>query len=402
MALDAPHISAEARLVYRSASRRGSDAEVAALVAAVTDWGRVVALAEREVATSALWRTLKPPTATAVPDGVPTVVTDHLRRSAMVSDFRMQMLAQRLQSTVATFRAAGIPVLLLKGAAVGAVVDPTFRTRPMTDLDVLISRDDIVRARAALLSCGWAETSDTVLLELLQDHHHLPPFVDAQNPGTRLELHIAALPLDHRFALDDAELWRSSAAAGAPFLGARVPSAELFVLHACIHFGWAHTMAFGAWRTFRAISAYLEGAPIDWDRFVALAERTRAASVCHWTLRLGAHLAGLPVPARVLDRLEPPVLDELHAALERHFIVGIAPGEGVACPSVWLTHRLWRLAIRPGWSGLGADLRWDPEQRWDRARGIASTETRAQRLERHLSSISDWQQFLTRTILRRS
>jgi hypothetical protein len=161
-------------------------------------------------------------------------------------------------------------------------------------------------------------------------------------------------------------------------------------------------MAFGAWRTFRAISAYLDGAPIDWDRFIALAERTRAASVCHWTLRLGAHLAGLPVPARVLDRLEPPVLDELHAALERHFIVGIAPGEGVACPSVWLTHRLWRLAIRPGWSGLGADLRWDPEQRWDRARGIASTETRSQRLERHLASISDWRQFLTRTILRRS
>jgi hypothetical protein len=293
MALDAPHISAEARLVYRSAAPRGSAAEVAALVAAVTDWGRVVLLAEREVATSALWRMLKPSTATAVSDGVPTVVADHLRRSAMVSDFRMQMLAQRLQSTVAAFRAAGIPVLLLKGAAVGAVVDPTFRTRPMTDLDVLISRDDIARARVALLGCGWAETSDTVLLELLQDHHHLPPFVDAQNPGTRLELHVAALPLDHRFALDDAELWRSSFAAGGPVLGARAVPRRARAITGTLRAARVHPFRMGAYDGVRGM------ADVPCDQCVSGWRADRLGPV-HRARR--AHACGVGLPLDVAPR----------------------------------------------------------------------------------------------------
>jgi Uncharacterised nucleotidyltransferase len=398
---DAALLSAEARLVYRSAIRAVPPHEVAALARAVDNWPRVVVLAEREVATAALWRMLRTLDDATLDTTVPVDVVTHLRRSTMVSDFRMQQLSRRLQDVVAGFNAAEIPVLLLKGAAVGALTDPSFRSRPMTDLDVLIAREDVPRARPVLLATGWPETTDPVLLEMLQDQHHLPHFVDPQMPGVRLELHVASLPVDHSFALSDRELWSTSREAAAPFAGARIPSPEWFVLHACIHFGWAHTMRFGVWRTIRAIDAYLDGAGLDWDRFVALAERTRAASVCHWTLRLAARLSGLAVPTRVLDRLEPPALAELQQALERHFLAGIVPGEGVACPSVWLSRQFWYLAIRPSWSGLGRDLRWDPERRWDRARGTLSTESRAAQIARHLASFQEWRRFLSRTFFAR-
>ena len=102
-------------------------------------------------------------------------------------------------------------------------------------------------------------------------------------------------------------------------------------------------------------------------------------------------------PKHAKDQRSP----EVQHALERHFIAGIVPGEGVACPSVWLSRHLWYLAIRPSWSGLGRDVRWDPERRWDRARGTLSTETRAAQIARHLASFREWRRFLARTFFAR-
>ena len=214
-------LSAECRLVFRSADPSCAPAELAALAAEVQDWERALFVAEREMATASLWRGLRD-SAAALPVGV----AEHLKKSAMVSDFRMQHLSQRLQATARVLGERGIPFLLLKGAAVGAIVDPTFRSRPMSDIDLLVQRADTARARDAVIASGWPLTTDPVLLELLKDAHHLPHFVDPQLPGVRLELHVELMPDDHSFAFSEAELWADARPAGEPFIGASVPSRD--------------------------------------------------------------------------------------------------------------------------------------------------------------------------------
>ena len=387
-------LSPECRLVFRSADVTCAPTELAAIAGEVQDWERAVFIAEREMATANLRRGLC--------DGgavLPAGVAAHLKKSAMVSDFRMQHLSQRLQGTARVLGERGIPFLLLKGAAVGALIDPTFHHRPMSDIDVLVHREDTARARDAVIASGWPLTTDPVLLELLNDAHHLPHFVDPQLPGVRLELHVSLLPADNPFAFSEAEMWREASAAPQTFAGARVPSPTHLVLHSCVHFAWQHTMRFGAWRTFRTVSALTNAPGFDWDALVRAALAAKAGTSCYWTLRLAERLCGIAPPAGVLARFAPPTPVWVRDALERHFVAGIALGEMPESPSVKLTRLLWRAALRPTWSGHRAPGRADPQQRWAHAHGTASTETATERVSRHLSGYREWWGFFTDTLL---
>jgi hypothetical protein len=389
--------SPEARLVFRSADPRCADAELARLAADVTDWERCVLLAEHELATASLWRALRDAGAE-----LPAPVAEHLRRTAMFGDFRMQQLALRLQETVAAFAALGVPVVLLKGAALGALVDPTFRLRPMTDIDLLARPDDLARARAALVQAGWDETADPALRELLgSDHHHLPPFLDPRLPGLRVELHRSIFPSDHSFAFDESHLLRDARPAPAPFAGALVPSLEHLLLHACIHFAWQHSMHFGAWRTFRLAGAVVGARDFSWERFAATAHVAKAATSCYWTLRLAQRMSGLEVPVDVLERLAPPTAEFLRAALERHFIAALVPDEAPMSPSLGMSRLLWRLALRPRWSGHRAPRRWESDLEWRRVRMGDLPEPALARVRRHAAGARAWWEFLSTTLLGR-
>jgi Uncharacterised nucleotidyltransferase len=386
--------SPEAKLVFRTAALQCDGAEYAALVGAVGDWERCVFLADREMAASSLARAIRESGASP-----PEAVTDHLRRAMMFGDFRMQLLAHRLRETTRALAEAGVPVMLLKGAAVGALWDPTFRLRPMSDLDILIRREDVAKASSAVRSAGWEQTSDGRLIELLADgHQHLPPFFDARLPGARLEVHVSLFPADHPFALEDAELWRDASPAPAPFTGALVPSAEHLLLHACIHFAWQHALLFGAWRSFRVVAVALGIPGFSWTRFVALARATRAATACYWTLRLAERMCAIPVPASALSALAPPTAELVRNALERHIIASLVPGESPPSPSLGLSRLLWRAALRPRWSGHPRADRFAADERWHRALEGEPPASLADRLRRHAGGVRRWLDFVSHTL----
>lgn len=386
-------LSPECRLVFGSADVVPDVAALRSCVTSSIDWQRVVMLAETERAVPVLWRALRD---ADVP--LPAIVADRLRGSAMVHDFRMQRLAGRLATTIACFHARGIPVVLLKGAALAATRYGAFTDRPMSDADLLVHPEDAPRAAQAVIDSGWPRTTDPALLELLQAHHHLPPFLDPEPTGLRIELHTDILPPDSPFVLTARDLWEESVAAPAPFAGARVPSATHLLLHAATHFAWSHTMRFGAWRTFRDVSMLLrEGA--GGRHIVARARAARAVTSLYWTLRLARRLARIPVADELLVALEPPTPAPLRDAVERHFVSGIAFGEGPMCPSSRLDHWLWLAALRPGWSGHPTSGRSDPEHRWARARGTFVDETGTARLGRHARGIRHWWHFATRTLI---
>ena len=391
-----PPLSPECRLVFAAAHTAPDTALIAELVNVPLNWARVITLAEQERATPTLWRAIE----RAAPGGrsLPTAAIEHLRRSAMVYDFRMLRLGSRLQLTLAELESRGTPVLLLKGAALATTVHRGFTDRPMTDVDMLVRLADVRAARDALIDSGWPETTDPVLLTLLQDEHHLPHFVDTEPTGLRIELHTMLLPPDQPFALDESLVWQSARPAPPPFASALVADREFLLLHACLHFAWSHMMHFGAWRTFRDVSALVRDPAFDWDLFVERARDCKGLTSCYWTLRVAARMTGVVIPERVMRVLAPPTLEPVRRVLERHFITLIAPGEAPPCPSIKVARALWLAALRPRWSGHARAGRFDPDHRWEHARGTASTETFVQRVVRHAGGIRHWWDFAIRTL----
>lgn len=82
-----------------------------------------------------------------------------------------QVRSRVLREILAAFQADEIPALVLKGAALSHLVYPESCMRPMSDLDILIPRPGVWRARQALARLGFDVPfpPDGKLF-----HHHLP------------------------------------------------------------------------------------------------------------------------------------------------------------------------------------------------------------------------------------
>jgi len=379
-------LSPEAQLLLLTAGGERNDGAIRKLLAEPLDWAKLSWLAEQERATPVLWRRLR--STGPLPEGA-----EALHRMAMVSEFRMSHLEARLLSALDTLRAAKTEVVLLKGAALALTVYGSFVERPMSDVDLLVSRGDALRARDALLAAGWESRGDADAA-FYEGHHHLPPLVDGLGTGTSLELHTSLFFEGHPFALTSEDIRRRADRVLVRGHTALVPSVHDQLLHLCLHFAWSHMMATGAWRAFRDLDALVRTGRVDWPEFTQLARESRGGSACYWTFRLARALAGIEVPESVVRALAPPEPEFALRRLEQHFTYDLLPTENIS-PSVWLTYTMWRAGLRPKWSGHG---RVRP---WDRADELLQTDRpgRVRRLYLHIRNARSWSRYARKVLL---
>ncbi len=357
------------------------------------DWEKLGWLAERERAAPVLWGLLQEIQGSS---GALPEEAAHLQRLAMVSEFRMMHLEQRLADSLEALSEAGIDVMLLKGAALAMTVYGSFARRPMVDVDILVHVDEALRARDVLLGDGWISTETDELESFYRRHHHLPTLVDGRGMDTQLELHTGLFFEGNPFDFPMADLWRRAVPLTAGGRRVFVPSQQDQLLHLCLHFAWSHMMSSGAWRTFRDIRALMAAGEPDWDAFVALARKSRGGSCCYWTLRLAHDLVDVRIPAEVLASLRPPLSDAMLARVERHFAYTLLPFE-VPCPSVFVARSMWRLGVRPRWSGHGSVLPWERNE--DLLPGGSRPDSFARRALNQLRNVKGWSRYVRSVVI---
>ena len=134
---------------------------------------------------------------------------------------------------LAALRPLAIPVVLLKGAAYVAAGLRAAEGRTIGDLDILVTRDRIDEADAALKDAGWESLKDDPYDDAYYRlwMHELPPLAHAGR-GTVIDVHHTILPLTARLRPD----------AGALIDGAIELSPGLFrlspediVIHSALH-----------------------------------------------------------------------------------------------------------------------------------------------------------------------
>ena len=183
-----------------------------------------------------------------------------------------------------------------------------------------------------------------------------------------LELHTALFTHQAPFNLPASSIWERSRRVQLGSRDALVPSAEDQLLHAALHFGWSHEMAFGTWRTLRDVER-LTVSGLEWDTFVRNARDARGATCCYWTLRLARELAGAQVPDEVLSTLAPRLPERIRRLLARSFAIQSLPVPGAPPGSVSLARAVWTLAIAPRREGHGRSRPWLDTEEWVREGG---------------------------------
>ena len=252
-------LPAESAFIALSASSDSVDPELRQLLERPLQWDALLTLAARERAIAPLSHRLRALRGTSVPRDV----QERLDRFAMISEFQLIALHDRLGRVLALFESHGIDALLLKGAglAYSAYAKPT--DRPMGDVDLLVQPARAAEAWELVLTDGWIRRRDIAIERSYEDHQHLPPLEDADGLQMGLELHIALFTHQAPFRLPATQIWEGARRIRIGAHTAFVPSVEDQMLHAALHFAWSHEMTFGAWRTLRTWSASRVQATFD-------------------------------------------------------------------------------------------------------------------------------------------
>ena len=241
--------------------------------------------------------------------------------------YRNQAIFHRMAGLLSALNGAGIPTLILKGAALAVLHYRDMGERPMADFDILVHPDDVARVLLVLAQAGWrCSSADVEPAQMLSVRHSIN---FASPDGHNFDLHWHLL-IDRLQGETEDAFW----AAAVPAEVNNVPTLALGPAHqivqVCVH-GAAYNLtpplrwAADAMQVFRTSAA-----EIDWTEMVELAARLHLGEPLHDTLYYLRSRLEAPVPAAALSSLRamPSTASErrlYHLRVSRPGLLGDLP-----------------------------------------------------------------------------
>ena len=195
----------------------------------------------------------------------------------------------------------GIPSILLKGTAFAAAGLDAGEGRFIGDLDILVPRDRLDEAEAALLDAGWEWVKDDPYDSQYYRRwmHELPPLIH-RDRDRMIDVHHTILPPTARPTPDAAAMIADSVVVAN---GLRMLSPHDMIVHAAAHLFADGDLAGGLrnlWDIDRLLRQFGD------DGLLARARHHQLEAATARAIRLAAHLYGTPVKAgrlTLVDRL---------------------------------------------------------------------------------------------------
>lgn len=244
--------------------------------------------------------------AAGVWDAVPDGPRRHLSSAQLLAERQQRELGFELQEIELALKGLDVPVVLLKGAAYLASGLDAANGRVMSDVDVLVPKNVLEQAEAALMMAGWmtAARSEYDQRYYRTWMHELPPMQHIQR-GTVIDVHHAILPLSARYEPSSELLLQQSRAIRAGSC-LHVLSPVDMVLHSATHLMHEGNFEQGT-RGLVDLDALLTeygASPDFWPQLVPRAKALQLVRPLFYALRYVGQVLGAPVPSHVLDALD--------------------------------------------------------------------------------------------------
>jgi hypothetical protein len=159
---------------------------IRSLISVITDWNYFMNLATEHGVAALVGNNLKK----FYPDsGIPEEVVIYLRSTLMLSLSRNTFNTESMNEVLRLFNAENIKTVILKGLALENSVYGSSGLRQMSDVDILIDRNECIKARKILINNGFMSLPvKSFFHELIIGYYgkHLPSLV---KNGTSVEIH---------------------------------------------------------------------------------------------------------------------------------------------------------------------------------------------------------------------
>lgn len=218
------------------------------------------------------------------------------------------LILYETETILAALQLAGIPAAGLKGIYLLENVYPDIGARSMSDVDILVKKQDLPKCLAVMHELGYQANSYFSLADKNIDTKHVPPMEKSGSP--LVELHWTLLEEDEPFTINADALWKRVIPAQIANMDALALGVEDLVLHLCLHLTYQHYLQLGL-RGLQDIAMVIHKfqAQIDWDKLVEIAKSWGSERVTALTLKLVETQLNVPIPPEVLASLLPEGID---------------------------------------------------------------------------------------------
>lgn len=268
----------------RSALGYGGHEELTALAAAVTDWTWLVRCADEHAVAPIVYAPL------AAAGCVPAAALAHLRTALDENALRSIVLTRHLREIVASLEQHGIQVIPIKGPLLARSAYGDLASRRFADLDLVVHRRDLDRARAILAQRGFGPAiplARDAEAAVLGADYHVALVEPEQN--VMVELHWALIRSGLAGLNDDAWPWTHCGETTALGVPMRTLTSDATFMYLCVH-GSKHRWSQLGWLCDLAALARTSSA--SWQAVERLAASVGAIRMVMLGCTLAADLLG--------------------------------------------------------------------------------------------------------------
>ncbi|HEU4597515.1 MAG TPA: nucleotidyltransferase family protein [Pyrinomonadaceae bacterium] len=272
---------------------------IVGLVRQNLDWEYLSQLAKRHAVLPLLYRQLDASAAAEVP----AAPLERLRAKFRDNAARNLYLTGELERIITLFKAEGVEVLPYKGPALAAAAYGQISLRRFVDLDILVGKRDIPRAKELLRARGFRPTLDLSPAQerlLLRAQHNLPFARDGGRLLVELHWEVASKQFAPASFGEGFGVGRETV----KLLNLEVESLspEDLLLSLCVH-GTKHLWERLAWIC--DLAELVRSRPrMDWQALSERARKLRAERMLNLGLRLALELLDAPLPDEVKRRVK--------------------------------------------------------------------------------------------------
>lgn len=235
-------------------------------------------------------------------DQLPTLIKDRLLAARHIGEHHKRIVTWESHCIHNILAYHGIDFVLLKGAAYIMADLPAGQGRTVSDIDILVRKDDLPRTEQALLNAGWAHTKRDPYDQNYYRRwmHELPP-LKHRNRKTLVDVHHTILPESGRLHPDPQQLWEHSQSTQDGRW--RVLCPQDMVLHSAAHLFQDGDLDGGLRDLFDLDDLMRHFSSADPEFWTGLMPRARTLDLvrpAYYALSFCKELLGTPIPAEVM------------------------------------------------------------------------------------------------------
>jgi len=325
-------------------SRANADADTSARIRGITsaneiDWDYVYQLARRHSVLPLIYAQLS-----GIPSArVPADQLARLKANYQKNVARNVFLTGELCRILQTFSAAGIDAVPYKGPALAVYAYGKLELRRFVDLDILLRKADVLRAKQLLTARGFicgAPWTDAQQALLMRTQHNLS--MSQEDGRLIVELHWEVASSLFASSLQAEEFWGRLQTMRLNNVTVKCLSTEDLLLSLCVH-GSKHFWERLAWICDVA-ELVKTRTDLNWGALLQHAAATKNDRMLFLGLCLANRLLDAPLPSHVKSKTEAQVIVSLAIKVEQRLFGAI----GQPPVSIGQSFR-FNWAVREGW-----------------------------------------------------